>query len=103
MVKVKSYKTKMNVLKSNWAEDDLSIKTSGLLESKKKKKLKKPAKHSEKLAAEIAKNDHIKRKEVRKAAKDGTDDDDFKASLDKLKEIDPDFYKVIKSYIHYSS
>lgn len=39
------------------------------------------------------KNEKIKKKS-KKQSNDGSDEEDYGTSLDKLKEIDPEFYKV---------
>lgn len=94
--KGKSDKNKKNIIKSNWDEDDISVIASEkLIDKKKKKKSGNTLKHLAAADQKIAKDNKINKKMVKKGAKKGSDVDDFGVSLDKLKEIDPEFYKVI--------
>lgn len=98
--KGKSGKTKKNVVKKNWDEDDISVTHSDVLGGKKKKS----ENTMENFGAATKKNmksGKVKKKMVRKGAKKTSDDDDFGASLNKLKEIDPEFYKVMPSAVHF--
>lgn len=88
MVKVKKLGTKSSIVSSNWNEDDVS-KTGKKALKKKKMKIKKT--HSVNVDKKISKNEA---KNVEKAGDKYSKHDDFEASLDKLKEIDPEFYKV---------
>lgn len=95
MVKEKG-KNKKNIPKSNWDEDDVSVATRNVLVDKKKKKSGNANDNLVPAAGKIAKDKKIKKKLVNKGAKKSSNvDDDFGASLDKLKEIDPEFYKVM--------
>lgn len=85
-------KTKKKAIKSDWDEDDTSNTQSVVLVGKKKK--------SENTMKELAsttkivKDGKMKKKMAKKGTKKSSDVDDFGASLDKLKDIDPEFYKV---------
>lgn len=96
IMKVKSVKSKKSVAKPNWAEDDLSDNVSNaVLPRKKKNKAKKVAASSEKTIKKVGgKSDKMKKKKAKKAATESSDDEDDGAPMDKLKEIDPEFYKV---------
>lgn len=98
--KSKGGKVKKNVVKSNWDEDDLSVAQNSVLVDKKKKSVN--TMKDEGAARKTVKDGKIKKKLVKKGTKKSSDDNDFGASLDKLKEIDPEFYKVISlSYTSY--
>lgn len=93
MVKNKIIKTKKNVATSNWNEDDVSNATNEV--DKKKVKPKPNSKDAAVIAGKMKKTKKEKKKNMSKGSKKGSDDENFGASLDKLKEIDPAFYKVI--------
>lgn len=84
-MKIKSVKKKGT--KANWAEDDLSETTNAEIAQPKKTKVSKVAKKSvEKV--------NKKNKTSKKDGESSSDDENFDGSLNKLKEIDPEFYKV---------
>lgn len=95
-MKVKRVKTKKNIIKSNWDEDDVSATTSNVLMDIKKSK--NTTKHFETAAQKTSKTVKIKKKKIEQGVKNGSSNDEFGASLDKLKEIDPDFYKVMTKF-----
>lgn len=94
-MKVKSAKTKNSVAKSNWAEDELSV--SGNTDASPVKKKKASKKISLEKPAKATKKDKIKKKRAQKPSNESSDEEEYGASLDKLKEIDPEFYKVIQN------
>lgn len=84
--------TKKTAAKPKWDEDEVSDSANNeVVPEKKKNKLKKVAK-----AAETKKDGKAKKikKKSKKESDDSSDDENYGASLDKLKEIDPEFYKV---------
>lgn len=92
-MKIKSAKKKNLVTKSNWAEDNVSESgNADVIPVKKKKELKKT---SIEKPTKPSKKDKVKKKVSKKQSKDSSDEDEYGASLDKLKTIDPEFYKVI--------
>lgn len=90
-MKVKTVKSKTNSKKSSWDEENISD-TAGNVD-KKKKKSKNTTKLAESTPSKIAKAVKMKRK-LKTEAGAGSSDEEFDASLDKLKAIDPEFYKV---------
>lgn len=92
MVKAKG-ETKKSAIKSNWDEDDISVTPNNVTVVKKKKSAN-AMKDSTAAVRKTVKDGKITKKMSKKGAKKASDDDDFGASLNKLKEIDPEFYKV---------
>lgn len=89
-------KSKKIIAKSNWAEDDVSEAKKVLPEKlKKKKNIKKTEEFSEKMETVSAKSKRIKKKKTKKPVANSSDDEDLDAPIEKLKEIDPEFYKVM--------
>lgn len=96
---MKSVKPKKSAEKSNWAEDDLSDAANNeVLPQKKQKKVKKAAKLPEK-AVKSSKVPKTKKKGAKPQSSVSSDEEDYGASLDKLKEIDPEFYKVTNTVL----
>lgn len=101
-MKVKKVQSKKVITKPNWAEDDLSNAANNDVEPPKKKekvkKLKKVKNASEK-GGKVAKAEKVKKKTKKQSSDDdGSDGEEYGASLDKLKEIDPEFYKVTNGH-----
>lgn len=92
-MKVKKVKSNKTAVKLNWAEDDLSDTANKKVTTPVKKK-KKTVESVEKIS-KVAKVEKIKNK-AKKQSNEGSDDESHGASLDKLKEIDPEFYKVTR-------
>lgn len=90
MVKAKG-ETKKSAIKSNWDEDDISVTPNNVTVVKKKKSAN-AMKDSTAAVKKSVKDGKITKKVSKKGAKKASDD--FGASLNKLKEIDPEFYKV---------
>lgn len=93
-MKIKSGKKKNLVTKSNWAEDNVSESGNAdvIPVKKKKKELKKT---SIEKPTKPSKKDKVKKKVSKKQSKDSSDEEEYGAPVDKLKTIDPEFYKVI--------
>lgn len=92
-MKIKSGKKKNLVTKSNWAEDNVSESgNADVIRVKKKKELKKT---SIEKPTKPSKKDKVKKKVSKKQSKDSSDEEEYGAPVDKLKTIDPEFYKVI--------
>lgn len=95
-MKVKSAKTKNLVAKSNWAEDELSV--SGNTDALPVKKKKASKKISLEKPAKAAKKEKVKKKRAQKPSSESSDEEEYGGAMsDKLKEIDPEFYKVIEN------
>lgn len=88
-------KTKKNAIKSEWDENDTSITQNAVLVGKKKKSVN--TMKAFEAATKTVADGKIKKKMAKKNTKKPSDVDDFGASLDKLKEIDPEFYKVMSA------
>lgn len=89
-------KPKKIIAKPNWEEDDVSGGNKVLPEKlKKRKKTKKTEVSSENMVTISAKSKKIKKNKTKKSVTNSSDDEDYDAPIDKLKEIDPEFYKVM--------
>ncbi|XP_031630532.1 nucleolar complex protein 2 homolog [Contarinia nasturtii] len=94
-MKTKKLNTKKVVAKPKWAEeDDVSDSANNeVLPEKKKKKLKKVIKTAK--TTKDTKAEKVKKKS-KNQSNNSSDDENYGASLDKLKEIDPEFYKFLE-------
>lgn len=88
MKKTKKIQTDKEIVKSNWAEDDLS---NSAINETKKKKTKKILFPKTRKSTETIKNE---KKNTKEPFNESSDDEDHGALLNKLREIDPEFYKV---------
>lgn len=97
-MKMKKIQTKKIITKPDWAEDDLSnVANNDIVPLKKKEKVKKvkKIKNASEKTGKVAKTEKVKKKTKKQSSDDdGSDGEEYGASLDKLKEIDPEFYKV---------
>lgn len=93
-MKIKNVQLKKAISKPSWAEDDSSNSAANheALAQKKKKNLEKAFKISK--TNKRAKGKTTKKSEKRSGA-NSSDEEDYDASIDKLKKIDPEFYKVL--------
>lgn len=97
-MKVDVVKTKKAGTKPKWAEDDVPDSDNNAVKLQKKKKVS--TKISMDKPTKKVKGEKLKMKAAKKEPKK-TSNDEHGASLDKLKEIDPEFYKVTKDHLYH--
>lgn len=98
-MKLKKIQTNKKSTNPNWAEDDLLESPDNISVSPEKKNRNSKKTKSSDAIMEKPKNLKTDKK-LKKSPKKGSGDENYGRSLDKLKEIDPEFYKVKQTIFH---